>query len=88
MLDNHEWAVVRSGGDLGKFLSRLRVKRGWTQEGLARRLGIPRRYLHELESGKDVLAYTRLFRLLRLLGAELTLTALADPSEEPDPWQV
>ncbi|WP_183099829.1 helix-turn-helix domain-containing protein [Nocardioides pelophilus] len=69
------WAVVRSPEDLGKFVSRRRVQTGWTQRELAAHLGFPYRYLHEIESGKQTLAYTRLFALLRLLGIELRLEA-------------
>jgi len=82
-----DWAAVRSVGDLGAFLSHLRVQHGWTQADVAARLGIPRRYLHELESGKQILAYSRLFGLLDLLGAEVMVRAV-DTDEEPDPWQV
>ncbi len=77
--EEHEWAKLTSTADLGAFLNRLRVRRGWTQADVAAHLGIPRRYLHELEAGKDVLAYTRLFALLRTLGAELTI-ATGQPS--------
>lgn len=83
-----EWATVRTAADLGVFLNRLRVRRGWTQADVAAHLGIPRRYLHELEAGKDVLAYTRLFALLRILGAELTISETAGTEAEDDPWQV
>ena len=81
------WAAVRSVDDLGAFLSYLRVGRSWTQADVAAHLGMPRRYLHELESGKQVLAYSRLFALLDLLGAEMVVRTV-DPDQEPDPWQV
>jgi transcriptional regulator with XRE-family HTH domain len=83
-----EWARVRSPEDLGRFLGRLRAERGWTQAAAAEYLGIPRRYLHELEAGKEILAYTRLFRLLTLLDARLTIEAATDQEREADPWQV
>lgn len=69
------WAVVRTPEDLGKFLSRRRVDTGWTQRELAAHLGFPYRYLHEIESGKHTLAYTRLFTLLRSLSVELRVEA-------------
>lgn len=82
-----EWAAVVTSADLGMFLSRLRVRRGWTQAELAVQLGIPRRYLHELEAGKEILAYTRLFSLLRTLGGEITISETAIPEDKDDPWQ-
>ncbi|MCL2466206.1 MAG: helix-turn-helix domain-containing protein [Micrococcales bacterium] len=80
-----DWATVRSADGLGTFLNHLRVQRGWTQADVAEHLGIPRRYLHELESGKQILAYSRLFSLMNLLRAQMVLRA---ESEENDPWQV
>ncbi|MDR1189844.1 MAG: helix-turn-helix domain-containing protein [Bifidobacteriaceae bacterium] len=82
------WSDLRSARDLGRFLSHLRAERGWTQAGLAAHLGIPRRYLHELENGKEILAYGRLFQLTALLGARIRIEAPVDPTEEVDPWQV
>lgn len=82
------WAVVRTPEDLGRFLSRRRVEAGWTQRELAADLGFPYRYLHEIESGKHTLAYTRLFTLLRALSVDLRLEAAPiDPSDRrDDPW--
>jgi len=82
-----DWAAVRSVDDLGAFLNRLRVERGWTQADVAAHLGMPRRYLHELESGKQILAYSRLFALLDLLGAEAVVRTVGADGES-DPWQV
>lgn len=67
------WATVRTPDDLGRFLARRRIESGWTQQELADYLEIPPRYLHEIESGKHTLAYTRLFSLLRTLGIEARL---------------
>ena len=69
------WATVRTPEDLGQFLARRRAATGWTQRDLAEHLGFPPRYLHEIESGKQTLAYTRLFALLRALGVETRLEA-------------
>lgn len=69
------WARVLSSADLGRFLAELRAERDWTQTELAGELGISRRYLYEIESGKPSLYSDRLFALLRLLGARLTVEA-------------
>lgn len=68
-------AEVRSQQALGQELARLRFDRGLTQEELADTLGISRRYVYELESGKPTLYATRLFELLRELGAHLEVVA-------------
>lgn len=75
------WAIVRTPADLGKFLAKRRVQAGWTQRELADHLGFPPRYLHEIESGKNTLAYTRLFTLLRELDLETRLET-ASPDED------
>ena len=62
---------VRSARALGKELAQLRFERGLTQGELADRLGLTRRYVYELETGKPNLLTTRLFELLRELGAHV-----------------
>lgn len=75
------WAVVRTPDDLGRFLARRRAAAGWTQQELAEYLDIPPRYLHEIESGKHTLAYTRLFKLLRTLDIEARLEVIDDGAD-------
>lgn len=69
------WARLLIPADLGRFLAQLRAERDLTQDELADSLGISRRYLYEIESGKPSLYSERLFALLRLLGARLTIEA-------------
>jgi len=73
-----EWASVRSPADLGRFLARRRRDLTLTQEEVAARIGVNRRYVHEIENGKDILAYRRLFALLRALGLDLQVTTPDD----------
>ena len=85
------WATVRTPDDLGRFLARRRSAAGWTQQELAQHLDIPPRYLHEIESGKHTLAYTRLFDLLRALEIEARLEVVAPPDpldEDEEPRDV
>lgn len=63
--------VVRSPQALGQVLARLRYRKGLTQDELAEALGVSRRYLSEIENGKQNLFATRLFELLRELGVHL-----------------
>ncbi len=71
-------ALVRSPEDLGRAVARLRFAHDLTQEELARNLGISRRYVYEIEAGKPNLYALRLFEILNLLGA--TLTVAQDPA--------
>lgn len=65
---------VRAPADLGRAISGARRTRGWTQERLARELGIKRSYLSELEAGASTLALERTLQALRRLGADVTIT--------------
>jgi HTH-type transcriptional regulator/antitoxin HipB len=69
------WGRVLSPTDLGRFLADLRAERGLTQVQLADELGVSRRYVYEIESGKPSLYSDRLFATLRLLGAHLVIEA-------------
>lgn len=68
----HSW---RSGAGLGKAVRRRREGAGLTISELARRAGVGRKFLHELEAGKDTLRADKVFDVLSALGLELTVHA-------------
>lgn len=70
-------ATVRSPKALGDALSRLRFDRGLTQAELADSLGIERRYIYEIEQGKETRYAVRLFEVLRELGAHVEVVSHA-----------
>lgn len=78
-------ATARSQAALGRELARLRYDRGLTQDELAQALGISRRYVYELESGRPTLFATRLFELLRELGAHLEVVSTTPQHASPPP---
>ena len=78
-------AAVRSQVALGRELARLRYDRGLTQDELAEALGISRRYVYELESGRPNLFATRLFELLREVGAHLEVVSTPPTDDEAGP---
>jgi len=69
------WAQMLTPRDLGRFLRTLRTERDLTQNELAELLGVSRRYVYEIESGKPSLYSDRLFALLRVLDARLLVEA-------------
>ncbi|MCD4525224.1 helix-turn-helix transcriptional regulator [Nocardioides sp. cx-173] len=65
--------AIRSQKALGEALARLRYERDVTQEELAVKLGVSRRYISELESGRPTIYGSRLFEVLRDLGAHVEI---------------
>jgi transcriptional regulator with XRE-family HTH domain len=71
-MSHDEW-VVFDPASLGTALVHFREKAGLTQEALARKAGLHRPYLSQLERGKATAQTERLFRVLRRLDLELVL---------------
>ena len=72
-MSEQRW-VVRSSADLGRTIADIRRRRGITQEELAREAGIGRPSLSKLESGRSTRVLEHLLRLLRRLGATVTIS--------------
>jgi transcriptional regulator with XRE-family HTH domain len=71
-MSRDEW-VVFDPASLGGALAHFREQAGLTQEALARKAGLHRPYLSQLERGKATSQTERLFRVLRRLDLELVL---------------
>jgi transcriptional regulator with XRE-family HTH domain len=72
-----EW-TVRSAADLGRAVAGVRGRCGLTQQRLAEEAGVERSYLARLEAGGSTLAIERAVRLLRRMGATITVTLRED----------
>lgn len=66
--------TVRSTEDLGHAVSEIRRARGMTQNELAEQGGLTRVWLAQLETGRTTPVLDHLLRLLRRLGATVTIT--------------
>jgi HTH-type transcriptional regulator / antitoxin HipB len=64
---------VRSAADLGAAIRDARQAAGLTQQELARRVGISRTYLAQVEHGRTSRLLELLFDLLRVAGLELSV---------------
>lgn len=70
-----QWTwVVRSGEDLGRAVAEIRRHRHLTQQQLAAQGGLSRTWLAKLETGRSASVLDHLLRLLRRLGATVTIT--------------
>lgn len=67
------WSI-RSAEDLGRSLAEIRRERGLTQEQLAADGGLSRASLAQLEIGRSTPVLDHFLRLLRRLGATITIT--------------
>jgi len=75
---------VRTGADLGAAVAEARRARSLTQLELADSVNLDRTYLARIEAGISVQMLDRTLRLLRRLGAEVTVT-LPEPAASPRP---
>ncbi len=66
--------TVRSGQDLGRAIADIRSRRGLTQQQVADKVGLTRGYLAKIETGRSVTLLDHLLRILRRLGATVTIT--------------
>lgn len=66
--------TVRSAEDMGRAIAEIRHERGMTQADLAEKGGLTRVWLAKLETGHSTPVLDHLLRLLRRLGATVTIT--------------
>lgn len=66
---------ITSTAILGKTISKLRKQQNLTQEDLAGLSGVGRRFISELENGKQTVEVGKVFLLLDILGATLQMHA-------------
>ena len=72
---------------LGERIKARRQERGWTQEELARRAGISKGFLSDLENGKQRVGADTLLDVGRVLGASLDYLMTGD-GVDPEPSEI
>jgi HTH-type transcriptional regulator / antitoxin HipB len=72
---------VRSGADLGRSIADLRGRQGLTQSELAEKAGLSRDYLAKIEGGRTVSLLEHSMRILRRMGATVTITWESDDGQ-------
>lgn len=76
--------TVRSAEDFGRSIAEIRRASGLTQRELAARCGISRHWLAKLEAGHTTPVLEHLLRLVRRLGANITITFDTTILDNPD----
>jgi transcriptional regulator with XRE-family HTH domain len=74
--------IVRSPADLGRAVAGIRKLTGRSQEDLSAEVGVHRPYLSRIESGDVPMVVERVLRMLRRMGATVTITLPGDDGEE------
>ena len=69
---------IRTGTDMGRAIGEVRRASGLTQRELAESVGLDAKYISKIESGRTVTLLEHQLRILRRLGASITI-------ELPDP---
>jgi HTH-type transcriptional regulator/antitoxin HipB len=72
---------VKTVADIGRRVREVRKQHGWSQEDLARRCGVSRVWLGNLERGKPSVEADLVLRTLGVLGLAMDLRLLP-----PDPF--
>ena len=71
---------------LGKLIRESRERRGLTQEDLAKKVGLSRQVISNLENGKlGSIRFVKMERILRVLGYDLCLTPF-NPFRREEPF--
>lgn len=65
------------------MLRQERIKKGWTQEYVAKQIGITKGALHNIETGKRKPSYDVLVKLLDLFGYKDPRALLSEAPEPP-----
>ena len=60
--------------ELGEFVAKVRKEQGVTQLQLAQAASVGRRFVVELENGKETIQTGKLLKVLETLGVDVTLT--------------
>lgn len=68
-----EW-TIRSGADIGRTIADIRAASAMTQQELAETAGVSRDYVAQIESGRTSRILDHMVRILRRLGATVTVT--------------
>lgn len=68
---------IKTPGDLGEIIRRVRKSQGLTQPELAAMSGVGVRFIVDLENGKNTIQFGKTLVILRMLG----ITLLVDEDE-------
>lgn len=74
--------LIRSAQDLGHLVKDLRTQRRITQAHLATQVGASRKWIIDLEAGKDTADVSLVLRTLNVLGVELDARVRRGPSSK------
>lgn len=72
-VEQRTWSI-HSTADFGRAIADIRALHGLTQQELAAQTATPRAYLAKLEAGLTIRMIERVLRLLRRMGAEVTVS--------------
>ena len=79
---------IRTSGQLGPVLKRLRKARGWSQLEMGRRIGLSQERISAIENHPERVTLDQLLTLLMTLGAEIRIESQGEPDNQPvkDAW--
>lgn len=80
-MSERTWAV-RSAADIGRAIAAIRESSGLSQSDVAATSGLTRSYVAHIEAGRSVRLLEHMLRILRRLGATVTISFEARDTAE------
>lgn len=75
-------SVVRTSGQLGPALKRLRKAKGWSQLELGKRIGLSQERISAIENHPERVTIDQIFTLLMALDAEIQIGPRSESAKE------
>lgn len=73
-MDNTNQIVIRSTRELGRLIKDRRIKKNMTQQHFADLVGVGRRFLSDLENGKETAEFGKVLATIQALGTDLLIS--------------
>ena len=83
-LDDAMWVPIRTAGEIGEFVRSAREGAQMTQAALADELGVSRKWVSEVEQGKQSAEVGKVLAALLRLGFTPMVTRTPPPSSDID----
>ena len=75
-------SIIRTSGQMGPVLKRLRKAKGWSQLEFGRRIGLSQERISAIENHPERVTLDQMLTILMALGAEIQIESRSAPNED------